>query len=150
MQPAVVSGAAEYIPRRDPFRGMLAARPVCLVSGYPMRGEVRSIEANDIPDWENWRPAQVADECQWFTVTVRKPGSNGGDLFQVCIASVAWLRHVRQGPFVGLSVERFNAESVTQAVRGHVASVEAPTWEQCAQALAPQMKWECVRMTIMG
>src|SRR4051812_19414083 len=115
-----------------------------------MRGEVRSIEANDLREWPHWRPTNVADESQWFTVTVGSPGNEGADLFQVCVASVAWLRDVRRGSFVGLSVDRFDPESVVQAVQDHVTSVEAPTWQQFAQALAPQMKWEYAGMTSMG
>jgi hypothetical protein len=111
-----------------------------------MRGVVRSIEANAIRDWPYWRPASVADERQWFTVTIGSPGSNGGDLFQVCIASVAWLRRARRGKFVGLSVERFDSESIARAVHDHVASVEAPTWEQVTHALGPQMRWEYAGM----
>lgn len=128
----------------------LAAGPASERSRYPMRGEVQSIEANDIRDWPHWRPAEVADECQWFTVTVGTPGSKDGDLFQVCVASVAWLRHVRRGKFVGLSVERFDTASVNQAILERVAATEEPTWEQLATALAPEMRWEYTGMASMG
>ena len=107
-----------------------------------MRGEVQSIEANDVPDWPRWRPANVAEERQWFTVKIGPFGGKGGDLFQVCVASVAWLREIHRGKFVGLTVERIDAVSVIRAIQQRIALVEAATWEQFALALAPELKWE--------
>jgi hypothetical protein len=112
-----------------------------------MRGEIRSIEANDLHDWPHWRPTRLADERQWFTVTIGPPGSAGGDLFQVCVASVAFVRQPRaSAEFDGLTVEHFTPESVERAIHEFVASVEAGTWPVLAAALAPTMKWEYERM----
>ncbi len=96
-----------------------------------MQGEVRGIEANDIPVWPNWSPVTAADELQWFTVSIGLEGSEGADLFQVAVATYRGLEaRRRKAKFVGLIVGDFAPAQIEQAIRDHVASAQAATWEE--------------------
>lgn len=92
----------------------------------------------------NWLPKDAAEELQSFIVSIGSEGSEGADLFEVAVATCRGLkaRRGRKRKFVGLVVNEFTPVSIEKAIRGHVASVQATTWEAVAQALGPVMKWE--------
>ncbi len=108
-----------------------------------MHAHVRRIEANDIPGWPNWAPKGAVQERQWFTVSIGPEGSEGTDLFQVAVATSRGLKaRRRKAKFVGLIVGDFAPAQIEQAIRDHVASVRATTWEGIVHGLSPVMRWE--------
>ncbi len=108
-----------------------------------MEGELRAIEANDIPNWPNWSPADASNELQWFTLTIGPPGDVGADLFQVAVATRMGVRQRRKkGKFIGLVVDRFEPKLVEAAIGDFVASCKAPTWAGVVDLLRMRMRWE--------
>jgi len=108
-----------------------------------MQAEVRGIEANDIRDWPNWVPVDASAELQWFTVSIGADGTEGSDLFQVAVATRRGINARRQKTkFIGLIVDAFTPAQIEQAIRDHVATIRATTWEEIARGLGPTMQWE--------
>jgi len=108
-----------------------------------MRAEIKSIEANDLPTWPNWEAQHPADEDQWFTLTIGPTDAEGGDLFEVEVASPTGL-HERRGkrPFMGVVVSVFTPEQIQQSLRAIVETLEADSWQSLAAQLQPTMVWE--------
>jgi hypothetical protein len=108
-----------------------------------MQAEVKSIIANDIPEWPNWRPSDETDEFQWLTITIGPIGTVGADLFQIAIASYRGLNaRQHKSKFVGLMVNEFDPQVIEQTIQNFVASIEAPTWEAIVEQLRSRMRWE--------
>jgi hypothetical protein len=108
-----------------------------------MQGDVRGIEANDIPDWPHWSPPDALRELQWFTITIGPPGDPGADLFQVAVATPLGMKERRiKGKFVGLVVDRFEPSMVEKAIREFVANSQALTWQGIVEILRAKMRWE--------
>jgi hypothetical protein len=108
-----------------------------------MQAQVRGIEANDVPDWQNWVPKNAAEEMQWFTISIGTAAVEGSDLFQVAVATRRGINARRhKTKFAGLVVDDFTPARIEQAICDHVASVHAETWEEIARGLGPAMRWE--------
>src|SRR4051794_11871637 len=108
-----------------------------------MEAELRAIEANDIPGWPDWSPADALNELHWFTLTIGRPGDLGADLFQVVVATPTGIRQRQEkGRFVGLVVDRFEPKLVETAIRDFVASCKALTWSGVVDSLRTRMRWE--------
>ena len=108
-----------------------------------MQAEVKTISANDIPEWPNWRPSDSSDEFQWLSVTIGPVGTVEADLFQVAVASYRGLKaRWHKTKFVGLMVDVFDPQDIEKTIEEFVTSIEAPTWEAVAEQLQPTMRWE--------
>ena len=112
-----------------------------------MRAVVRSVDANDVPEWPEGGPADTADGRQWFSVVIGAEGGAGGDLFEVCIASEAWFRRCGTGPFVGLVSPRFDADSIRATIEAFVSPVSGGDWHEIAARLSAKMRWEFAGLT---
>ena len=77
-----------------------------------MHAEVKTISANDIPEWPNWTPSDSTDEFQWLTLTIGPVGTLEADLFQVAVASYSGLKERRhKTKFAGLVVDEFDPQN---------------------------------------
>jgi hypothetical protein len=108
-----------------------------------MRAEIRSIEANDIPEWPHWSSSDPTNELRYFTISIGSPAESGADLFQVAVATPTGIRErqIKQ-KYVGLVVDRFESIVVEQAIRDFVESCDAHTWESIVNNLRTRMHWE--------
>jgi hypothetical protein len=111
-----------------------------------MHAEIHNLESNDHHDWQDFVDYQSPDpfdDYGWFHVTVGASGVDGGNDFQVCVATpraVGRLKRMREVP--GILIDRFDAESVRKAIYGRIESIEGCSWEQIVEQLRTFMRWE--------
>ena len=110
-----------------------------------MRAQILSLESNNHLDWESFARYQSPDpydDFGWFRVTIGASDVDGGNDFQVCVATPrADGRIKRSGSVPGILVDRFDADTVSKAVRERVESIEG-SWEQIVDQLRRFMRWE--------
>jgi hypothetical protein len=108
--------------------------------------EVQHICPNDFDDWsafERYDSPDPYDDFSWFTLTIGLVGEGAGDNFQVCVATPRAVSRVREsGQLPGVLVDRFDAETVSRALRERVASIVAHEWVQVVDQLREFMVWE--------
>lgn len=108
--------------------------------------EVRCLESNNLADWsdfERYQSPDVFDDYGWFHVTVGAAGIEGGNDFQVCVATPRAVGRAKQtGSIPGIIVDQFDAASVRNAINDRIVSVRAHTWEQIVDELRKFMQWE--------
>ncbi|HUT89368.1 MAG TPA: Imm8 family immunity protein [Thermoguttaceae bacterium] len=111
-----------------------------------IEARVLSLESNDHADWtdfEQYESADAYDDYGWFHVTIGASDMDGGNDFQVCVATPRACGRVRSaGAVPGILVERFDAETVQQAIGDRVSSISAHTWDQIVNELRTFMIWE--------
>ena len=111
-----------------------------------IRAEVHSLESNDHTDWSDFVASESPDpydDFGWFHVTIGATDVDGGNDFQVCVATPrAFGRSKRSGSVPGILVDRFDAQSVRDAVHDRVNSIEAHSWDQIVDELRTFMRWE--------
>jgi hypothetical protein len=108
-----------------------------------MQADVKTISANNIPEWPNWTPTDSTGEFQWLSVAIGPVSTAAADRFQVAVATSGGLKARRhKTKFVGLMVDVFEPRVIEQKIEEFVASIEAPTWEAIVEQLQPTMQWE--------
>ena len=111
-----------------------------------MEAEIQHLGSIDFPDWsdfERYESADPYDDYGWFDVTVGSLGMEGGNDFQVCVATPRAVGRVkRTGCVPGIIVDHFDADSVHQAIHDRVASVTGHSWHQIVNQLRKFMVWE--------
>lgn len=115
-----------------------------------IRAELRHISPNDYDSWEAFAAAEHPepwDEFGWFVLSIGVEGLEGSDQFQVLVATPAAVarakghdKHRRV-----LVVESFEPEALAAALRSHVSSLVAPTWDSIVERLRCNMYWEYER-----
>lgn len=111
-----------------------------------MRAEVRHLASNVHPDWQDFvddPSPDPWDDYGWFHVTVGASDVDGGNDFQVCVATPKAIKRLRReamGP--GIVVERFDAASVRAAIHERIATVEGDSWDEIVEQLRVFMRWE--------
>jgi hypothetical protein len=108
---------------------------------------LRHISPNDYDSWEAFCAAEHPepwDEYAWFVLDIGLEDQPGTDLFQVLVATPKAVsrakgkgRHRRV-----LVVESFEPAALDAALRSHVASVVAHTWDEIVERLRRNMYWE--------
>src|SRR5438067_13882698 len=100
-----------------------------------MRAELRHISPNDYASWEAFAAAEHSepwDEFGWFVLDIGLPGQVGTTSFQVLVTTRAAVAHAqgndRNRRF--LVVESFEPAALEAALREHVASDAAHTWDE--------------------
>ena len=125
-------------PETDPFTK--CARRI------PMEAEIQHLESNDFTNWSDFERYESADPCDdygWFHVTVGPLGMEGGNDFQVCVATPRAVGRVKQAGFApGILVDHFDAESVHNAIHARVTSINGHTWNDIVDQLRRFMHWE--------
>ena len=111
-----------------------------------IRAEIHSLETNDHTDWADF-VAHVSpdpyDDFGWFHVTVGATDVNGGNDFQVCVSTPRAVNRAKQdGRVPGILVDRFDAQSVHDAVHDRIHAIEAHTWDQIVDECRTFMHWE--------
>ena len=111
-----------------------------------MHAEVHHLESNDHLRWSDFAQYDSPDpydDYGWFHITVGASGIEGGNDFQVCVATPRAVGGVkRTGRIPGIIVDQFDADSVRKAIYDRVASIEGHTWEQIVEQLRAFMLWE--------
>lgn len=111
-----------------------------------MQAEIKEMCPNDHLGWSEFAQYDSLDpydDFGWFHVTVGVTGEEGGHDFQVCVATPRSVGRVKpSGSNPGILVDRFDAESVSRAIRNKVASITGTTWEQIIDQLRTFMLWE--------
>jgi len=111
-----------------------------------IRAEIHSLESNDHLDWSDFAAYESADpydDFGWFHVTIGATDIDGGNDFQVCVATPRAVgRAKRSGSVPGILVDRFDAQSVHDAVHDRVNSIKAHSWDQIVNELRTFMRWE--------
>ncbi len=111
-----------------------------------MRAKIHHLESNDYLDWndfEAYKSLYPYDDFGWFHVTVGTAEFDGGNDFQVCIATPKAVgRIMRSGKRPGILVDQFDAMTVRNAIYDRVESIEANTWEHIVEQLRKFMQWE--------
>jgi hypothetical protein len=112
-----------------------------------LRPELRQISPNDYDTWEAFAAAEHPepwDEFASFVLDIGLEGQKGTTLFQVLVATPAAVsrakgkdKHRRV-----LVVESFEPQALEAALRDHVSSVAAHTWDEIVERLRRNMYWE--------
>lgn len=116
-----------------------------------MHAEIHYIESNDYVDWQHFSEYQSPDpydDFGWFHVTVGASEIDGGNDFQVCVATPRAVGRVkRSGEMPGILVDYFNAVNVRKAICDQIEAIEGSSWETIVEQLRTFMKWEYEGMT---
>ena len=111
-----------------------------------MHAKIYNLQSNDHLDWQefvDYQSPDPFDDAGWFHVTVGASGMDGGNDFQVYVATPRAVGRVkRSGEIPGILVDQFDAESVRAAIYERIESIEGCTWEQIVEKLRRFMRWE--------
>jgi hypothetical protein len=112
-----------------------------------LRAELRHISPNAYDNWDAFAAAEHPepwDEFGWFVLDIGVEGREGTTLFQVLVATAAAVarakgtdKHRRV-----LVVESFEPQTLAAALRDHVSSLVAHTWDEIVEQLRCNMYWE--------
>ena len=112
-----------------------------------LRAELREISPNDYFGWEAFassdRP-EPWDDFGWFVLSIGVEGQEGSYLFQVLVATPAAVTRARKddGHRRVLVVDSFAPDDLAAALKEHVSSITAPTWDGIVEQLQRTMYWE--------
>ena len=99
-----------------------------------IRAVIHSLEANDHDDWSAFAAYDSIDpydDFGWFHETVGATDIEGGNDFQLCLSFPRAVNRAKyDGAAPGLLVDRFDAQSVHNAVHVRIESIEVQTWDQ--------------------
>lgn len=111
-----------------------------------LQAEIHHLESNDHLKWSDFADYESPDpfdHAGWFSVTVGASGIEGGNDFQVCVATPRAVGRIkRSGAIPGILVDQFDAQSVRNAIYARVTSVRGGTWQQIVDQLRTFMLWE--------
>ena len=111
-----------------------------------IRAVIHSLETNDHDDWSAFAAHESVDpydDFGWFHVTIGATGIEGGNDFQLCVSTPrAVTRAKHDGAVPGILVDRFDAQSVYDAVHARIKSIEFHTWDQIVNECRTFMHWE--------
>jgi hypothetical protein len=111
-----------------------------------MHAEIHHLESNNYLDWKDFAEHQSSDpydDFGWFHVTVGASEIEGGNDFQVCVATPRAVGRVkRSGDVPGILVDRFDAKNVRKAIYDRIESIEGCSWDQIVEQLRKFMRWE--------
>jgi len=111
-----------------------------------MQAKVLYLESNNHLSWEefeNYTPVDPFDAYGWFHVTVGAGETDGGNDFQICVATpkaVGPAQHA--GSVSGLIIGRFDAGTIKAALTEKISSIQGHTWEEIVDQLRTFMHWE--------
>ncbi len=111
-----------------------------------IRAFVYSLEPNDHDDWSAFAASESIDpfdDFGWFHVTVGATDVEGGNDFQLCVSTPRAVNRAKlDGAIPGILVDRFDAQSVHNAVHVRICSIEVHTWDQIVDECRTFMHWE--------
>jgi hypothetical protein len=112
-----------------------------------LRPELRYISPNDYHNWEAFCTAEHAepwDEFAWFHLDIGLEGEEGTTSFQVLVATPAAVSRAKGNDKHRrlLVVESFEPRVLETALRTHVSSLTAHTWDEIVKRLQCNMYWE--------
>jgi len=111
-----------------------------------LRAEVHNLQSNDHLDWSDFERSEAADLYDaygWFHITIGAAGIEGGNDFQLCVATRRAVSRVkRSGAIPGLLVDRFDATTIQDAIKDRISAITAASWEQLVDQLRTFMLWE--------
>jgi hypothetical protein len=112
-----------------------------------LRAELRGISPNDYPSWEAFvaaEPPEPWDAFGWFVLDVGVEGERGSTFFQALVATPAAVTRARGNARHRrvLVVESLEPQALETALRDHVASASAHTWDDIVAKLRRTMYWE--------
>jgi hypothetical protein len=112
-----------------------------------LRAELRHIRPNDYVSWDAFAFSQRSEpwnDFGWFELDIGLEGHQGTTVFQVLVATPAAVsrakgkaKHRRV-----LVVNTFEPEGVANALKQHVSSIAAHTWDEIVEELRRTMYWE--------
>ena len=107
---------------------------------------ILSLEPNDHDGWSGFASRESADpfdDFGWFHVTVGANDSEGGNDFQLCVSTRRAVNRAKLGGVTpGIVVERFDAQSIQNAVHQRIHSIAAHSWPQIIDECRTFMQWE--------
>ena len=111
------------------------------------RLQVQHIDPNDFDSWEDFLKYQspnTDDDDSWFTITVGVEGEEGGNNFQVHVATPKAIGRIKQdvGRFKDLIVEEFTPQNIETVIRDAVDRASGLTWNDGVNRLRKLMFWE--------
>ena len=111
-----------------------------------MKAEVHHLESNDYTNWSDFEQHESPDpydDFGWFHVTIGASGVEGGNDFQVCVATPRAVGRIkRAGSVPGILVDNFDADSVHRAIHDRVTSITGHSWDEFVDQLRKFMLWE--------
>lgn len=111
-----------------------------------IEARVICLESNDHDEWTDFERITISDPHDnfgWFHVTIGATDVDGGNDFQVCIATkLAIGRARRSGSVPGIIVDRFDAETIRKVVTDTVQGVRGDSWDGIIAQLRKFMVWE--------
>ena len=111
-----------------------------------IRAVIHSLETNDHDDWSAFAARESIDpydDFGWFHVTVGATDIEGGNDFQLCVSTPRAVNRAKHdGTVPGILVDRFDAQSVHDAVHARINSIEVHTWDQIVNECRTFMRWE--------
>jgi hypothetical protein len=104
------------------------------------------LESNDHFEWADFERMTISDpydDFGWFHVTIGATDVDGGNDFQVCIATKRAIgRARRSGSVPGIIVDRFDAETIRKAVTDTLQCIREDSWDGIVARLRKFMVWE--------
>lgn len=111
-----------------------------------MQAKILYLESNSYSSWEEFANSasdDPFDDFGWFHVTVGTEETDGGNDFQLCIATPKAVGRAKHNSSVpGLIVDRFNANTIKLALTHKISSIQANSWEEIVDQLRAFMHWE--------
>jgi hypothetical protein len=112
-----------------------------------LRATLLQISPNDYQSWEAFAAAEHPepwDEFGWFVLDIGVDGQEGTTLFQVLVATPAAVSRAKGNDKHRriLVVDSFEPEALAAALKDHVSSLRADTWDEVVEQLRRNMYWE--------
>lgn len=109
-----------------------------------MRTELRWLETNDFPTWEEFAAAERPDgsDCSgWFSCGLGPEGERGEEIFQFVVATPGAVSRVQQERrrLRLLVVDEFTRPAIERMLREHISRIAGHSWSEISTQLRKTM-----------
>jgi len=109
-----------------------------------MRAELRWLETNDFPSWDEFAAAERPDplDCSgWFSCSIGPEGEAGAEDFQFVAATAGAVSRVQQERrrLRLLVVDEFTRQAIERMLREHISKVTGHSWSEISSQLRQAM-----------
>lgn len=113
-----------------------------------VQAELKDIIADDLENWETWKPADPTDVYVWYSAYIGPVGEESSNIFQVAVATPKGLKSRKRrsnGRFRGIVIKEWSNEAAIRAIEDYVSAIRGSCWEAVAEQLEKDFRWEYSR-----